>query len=291
MLATAGAATAPAPAAAQRSTPVTIENDDTLPVPVRKSLQVVARTSPRKGVEGQSFAFSAMAVGGNPPLTFTWDFGDASLPAVDPVVSHQYDDPGDFQAVVVVTDVDGDQAIDVVDVTVAPDTAPSVTFSADPASGVEPLTVTFSAHFDPGNEPSRLKWTIDGIPAGSAPTLTHEFAAAGDYAVTCEVMDADYDYDTDTLNVMVEADGTPATSVQALPSNGLAPLQVQFTCLAPGGNQPFEYHWEFGNGATSSLQNPVFTYTAPGSFLATCTATDADGDVDLETTAITAFGP
>ncbi len=45
---------------------------------------------------------------------------------------------------------------------------------------------------------------------------------------------------------------------------GCSPLVVQFTDLSTG--DATSWFWDFGNGTTSSLQNPVATYTAGGNY-------------------------
>ena len=50
-----------------------------------------------------------------------------------------------------------------------------------------------------------------------------------------------------------------------------------FTCNATGS--PTAFSWDFGNGQTSSLQNPTYTYPASGTYTAKCTVTYASGPV------------
>ena len=40
---------------------------------------------------------------------------------------------------------------------------------------------------------------------------------------------------------------------------------------------PTSWHWEFGDGATSDVQNPVHVYTTPGTYLVNLTATNEYG--------------
>jgi PKD repeat protein len=47
-------------------------------------------------------------------------------------------------------------------------------------------------------------------------------------------------------------------------TEGFAPLTVQFTDTSL--NDPTDWYWEFGDGATSAIQNPVYTYTLPGDY-------------------------
>ncbi len=48
------------------------------------------------------------------------------------------------------------------------------------------------------------------------------------------------------------------------PVEGYAPLTVQFTDTSSG--EPFRWYYRFGDGSTSSSQNPVHTYRSPGTY-------------------------
>jgi len=50
---------------------------------------------------------------------------------------------------------------------------------------------------------------------------------------------------------------------------------VQFTGTATGGTPPYTWAWQFGDGATSTDQNPTHTYTAPGTYQVHLTVTDS----------------
>jgi hypothetical protein len=49
------------------------------------------------------------------------------------------------------------------------------------------------------------------------------------------------------------------------------------------GNAPFAFHWEFGEGSSSSLKDPSLLFSQPGDYAVTVRVTDADGDVDSAT--------
>ncbi|MEM7481295.1 MAG: PKD domain-containing protein [Acidobacteriota bacterium] len=53
-------------------------------------------------------------------------------------------------------------------------------------------------------------------------------------------------------------------------------LTVAFTDLST--NNPTRWRWDFGDGNTSTLQNPTNTYSAPGEYLVTLTAGNAIGE-------------
>ncbi len=81
-----------------------------------------------------------------------------------------------------------------------------------------------------------------------------------------------------------------SASASGSPTSGQAPLAVNFTGSASGGTAPYTYSWAFGDGATSSAQNPSHNYASAGSYTATLTVTDnasttATSSVNINVTA------
>jgi PKD repeat protein len=56
----------------------------------------------------------------------------------------------------------------------------------------------------------------------------------------------------------------PVAQFSATPLSGTAPLIVNFTDLS--SNYPTSWAWSFGDGATSTAQNPTHTYLEPGTY-------------------------
>jgi PKD repeat protein len=67
----------------------------------------------------------------------------------------------------------------------------------------------------------------------------------------------------------------PTASFTAAPTSGTAPLAVQFSDTSSGG--PTSWAWDFGDGATSSAQNPNHTYAAAGTYTVALTASNSAG--------------
>ena len=56
---------------------------------------------------------------------------------------------------------------------------------------------------------------------------------------------------------------------------------VSFTNTTTGGTSPFGYDWDFGDGlGTSQQENPVYTYTAPGTYTVYFMVSDSNGCQD-----------
>jgi len=68
------------------------------------------------------------------------------------------------------------------------------------------------------------------------------------------------------------------------------PTDIRFTDKSFGGSQPLTYDWNFGDGsARSDVQNPIHTYSGPGTYTATLTLTDANGFWDIYTDTVTLY--
>jgi N-acetylneuraminic acid mutarotase len=119
--------------------------------------------------------------------------------------------------------------------------------------------------------------------------VDHNAAVIGDsvYA-TCG---ADNTYLETRLDIAALGAGGRASlraSAAANPTSGATPLAVHLAGGATGGTPPWTYSWAFGDGSSSSEQNPTHTYAA-GSYTATLTVHDAaDGTatstVDIHST-------
>lgn len=77
----------------------------------------------------------------------------------------------------------------------------------------------------------------------------------------------------------------PAATVQASTVSGAAPLAVTFTATGDAAS----WHWEFGDGSTAGGAVATHTYTRPGRYVATLTATSAAGETTRVRTAVTAY--
>ena len=101
-----------------------------------------------------------------------------------------------------------------------------------------------------------------------APTTTTTVAQPTSPPTTVATGDANADDEEYELDVIAEAE----------PDEGAPPLKVQFTASVEeeeGG--PFKFKWDFGDGSSSTDQNPSYTYPKEGEFTATLEVTDTKG--------------
>lgn len=80
-------------------------------------------------------------------------------------------------------------------------------------------------------------------------------------------------------------------TASASPTSGGLPLTPSFTALAQGGQEPFNYEWDFGDGSPhSNAQNPAHRYQAAGTFGVTLTVRDCNGMLAMDKLVVTAGG-
>ena len=117
------------------------------PFAVGYSLSAVASTGPL------TVTFVATAVGGVPPFTFSWSFGDSTPTANGSTVSHRYTVTGTFVPVLNASDARGEIVVALL---------ASVHVAPSPTSGLGLVTT------GGGSGPSMAEWSIVALAAGSA---------------------------------------------------------------------------------------------------------------------------
>jgi PKD repeat protein len=156
---------------------------------------------------------------------------------------------------------------------------PVADFSASPTSGSAPLAVSFSDS-STGN-PTSWSWDFGDGTSSTAQNPTHIYAIPGSYTVSLTATNAGGS-DTKTLTdyITVSAPASPTADFSASPTSGNAPLAVSFSDSSTGN--PTDWSWDFGDGSTSTARNPSHTYTTPGSYTVSLTASNLTGS-DTET--------
>jgi gliding motility-associated-like protein len=107
-------------------------------------------------------------------------------------------------------------------------------------------------------------------------TVNHVFSQYGNYLVKLIVTDTNSCRDTATLNVLISqvvANYSPSRFTTCLPGS------ITFTGTSVSDSPITSWAWNFGNGQTSNLQNPIHTFTqmAMDSFVVTLINQNAVG--------------
>jgi PKD repeat protein len=239
------------------------------------SLTASATDSPTAGQAPLTVNFKGSASGGTSPYSYRWTFGDGgSSTSQNP--SHTYSSAGTYTATLTVTD--STSATNSKSLTITVTSAPSqlaANVLASPSSGQAPLTVNFTGSATGGVTPYSYRWTFGDGGSTTSQNPSHTYSSAGSYTATLTVTDSTSATNSKSLTITVTSAPSQLTATAyADPTSGLAPLSVNFTGSAAGGAPPYSYNWNFGDGGSSSVQNPSHTYSTIGNYSAILTVTD-----------------
>ncbi len=243
------------------------------------TLAASASGTPTSGAMPLTVAFTGTAAGGSAPYTYSWVFGDGGT-STSQNPSHAYTTAGFYVATLTVTDNTRTTALSSVNISVeATASILSAHVVASVLTGTAPLAVSFTGSASGGSSPYSYRWTFGDGDTSVVQNPNHTYAAAGTYSAMLTVTDRTATTANYTVIVRVTSGAAVALSASAVatPSSGVAPLAVGFTARAAGGTGPYRYRWSFGDGGTSTVQNPSRTYVAPGSYLVILTITDSRG--------------
>ncbi len=104
----------------------------------------------------------------------------------------------------------------------------------------------------------------------------HTYTESGTFAVSLTVTDEDGLTDLVTHEIHLDdiASSTPPVAGFNHSAEGLF---VSFTDTSSDDGELVSWNWDFGNGTSSSIQNPGHTYAGAGTYDASLTVTDDDG--------------
>ncbi len=108
---------------------------------------------------------------------------------------------------------------------------------------------------------------------------SHTYGTDGQYTVTLTASNA-CGSATATYTVTISS-ALPAVNFNAGQREGCAPFEVQFINESSGNSESFLWLFPGGSPESSTAENPVVTYAAPGSYNVTLTATNANGGASV----------
>ena len=155
---------------------------------------------------------------------------------------------------------------------------PVAAFVGTPTAGSAPLSVAFTSLST--GEIDEWTWSFGDGGTSSSEFPSHVYTSSGSYNVSLTV-NGPGGSDTRVMNGYVTVSpAAPDARFSAAPAAGAAPLLVAFTDQTVG--QVTSWSWDFGDGATSSMQNPTHSYAANGQYTVSLTVLGPSG-VDTET--------
>jgi PKD repeat protein len=237
----------------------------------------------------------------NRPIRWDWNFGDGSTSTEQNPV-HVYGDEGTYNVTLVATNTGGSS--DVRSMVIAINSV-AANFTANKTEGTAPLTVQFTDTST--NSPTSWNWNFGDGNFSTEQNPEHTFGDDGIYNVTLVATNAGNSSspgssspgsspgspspadpsvvdssDVKSMNIIVKE---PSADFTANRTEGTAPLTVQFTDTST--NSPTSWDWNFGDGNSSTEQNPVHVFSINGTYNVTLVATNAGGSSDVKAMNIT----
>ena len=155
--------------------------------------------------------------------------------------------------------------------------APVANFSADKVSGCSPLTVKFTDLST--NIPTSWVWDFGNGQLSSLQNPTVNFSTPGTYTVKLIARNTSGIDEEEKINY-ITVFPSPAASFRANITTACVPATIQFTDQStspPNGGTITSWSWNFGDGGTSTSQNPSHQYTAAGFYTVSLLITSSTG--------------
>jgi PKD repeat protein len=206
--------------------------------------------------------------------TFNWDFGDGAN-STEHSPMHTYSTAGTYTVNLTVSNENG-TASKVAAITVLEKSVqvlPVSNFTSNLSEGYAPLSVQFT---DLSENAVSFNWDFgDGVNSIEQNPI-YTYSAAGIYTVTLTVSNENGTASkVSTITVLEKAAPVlPVANFTSNVSEGYAPLSVQFTDLSENAES---FNWEFGDGANSTEQSPMHTYSTAGIYTVNLTVSNENG--------------
>ena len=237
--------------------------------------------SPTSGKSPLSVSFADQSTGS--PASWKWDFGDGTNSTEKNPV-HTYRKAGKYSVTLTLNETGNKTEVTKSSyITISNGyEAPIAAFSASPTSGKTPLTVSFTDQST--GSPISTKWTFGDGTYSIGKNPVHTYSKAGLYSITLAVSNADGSSTLTKTGYILVSNvlNPPGPDFSASLTSGKAPFTVDFIDKSTGSQT--KRKWSFGDGNTSTEQNPVHTFNKSGLYSITLTASDEKGSNALTKT-------
>jgi len=214
-------------------------------------------------------------------VSYSWDFGDGNT-ATGVTVSHGYADNGSYVVTLTVTDNDG--ATDIITATKTVKNRPPVANFTEPAHTVyssENIHFDASESHDPDGTIVSYSWDFGDGNTATGVSVSHSYAASGEYTVTLTVTDDDGATDIITATKTVKNRAPVASFTETAE---VVDTEETISFDASDSSDPdgtiVDYLWDFGDGTEGSGVSVQHAYSQDGTYTVTLTVTDNDGATD-----------
>lgn len=203
------------------------------------------------------FVNESISIG--PDVTYLWNFGDGTF-STEENPTHSFVLPGFYTVTLLVDDPAACNTTSLTQVVVEVKPRLIAEFDAQAAACV-PLDLNLF-NLSAGINPS---WVWD---FGDGNTSTdfepnYSYESPGTFTLSLIAVDPLSCNVTDTFSIEIEVYPLPTAAFEAVPPSGSFYQTINFQDLSTDANS---WLWDFGDGESSSLQNPAHQYAEPGEY-------------------------
>jgi PKD repeat protein len=241
---------------------------------------------------GLKLMFNDTSTGGDRSVQFKyqWNFGDGSSNQTTQNCTYLYAAVGSYVVTLTVNDSEYDIAVFSTTVTVY--AYPVANFTSSATDIAKGQTLRLYDNSSGGYLPMLYQWSFgDGSANATTYNPTHQYASVGTYTVTLTITDSCpflVHTSVATMSITVVPNVLPSASFSMNVTSVVAGDWVHFTDKTTGGNAPYTYEWNFGDGTGNyTTQNVDHQFTAAGTYTVTLTVTDSVGGVSVYSTTVT----
>jgi PKD repeat protein len=225
-------------------------------------------------------------------IDYKWDFdGDGEFDSAGETTAYVYNDPGTYTVTLLVIDSAGFEGKEVLLVK-ALSRGLEAEVTAEPVSGVVPLTVNFDATGSSYSDGEIVSYVWDfgdgSLPRSDVGQVTYKYTKIGNFNATVTVRTNDGKQEDAAILISVRQVPLEAC-FEPSRTTGDAPLTVTFNPQCSTGTIA-KYRWSFGDGETSAERRPTHTFENPGSYEVSLEVSDAQNVVDASSEFITVTG-
>ncbi|MGZ8516449.1 MAG: PKD domain-containing protein [Chitinophagaceae bacterium] len=209
-------------------------------------------------------------------VSWLWNFGDGNT-STQQNPSHTYATAGNFNVTLIATNASGctDTLVQNNFIRIQ---RPVISFPSLPQTGCIPYTTTFGANINTLDNVSSYLWDFGDGNTSAVATPTHTYTTQGNYRVRLTITTSTGCTQTDSLSNAIVVGRIPVIDFTAAPDTACAFGTVAFTGIANEGDT---WLWDFGDGTSSSVQNPIHQYTDTGTYTVTFTVTNNGCTISL----------
>lgn len=227
--------------------------------------------------------------GGGMLISWYWDFGDPASGIYNtsnlqnPV--HVFSSADTFMVSLIVTNINFCQDTIIKQVIIAP--APLAMFTADSACLGSPTHFTDLSIPNASAIASWL-WNFGDGSFSTFQNPIHTYSNWGSYTVSLSVTNSNGCTHDTIMSIFVNPQPVPAFNF----SGNCAGLVTSFSDLSSSAAGYINsWLWEFGDGTSDTIQNPIHLYTEGGTFMVTLTITNSFGCQQSITQSVSIFNP